>query len=136
MSERIDVNFDRLNKVLDTVTEAVSNMSKDREEHTKIIYELSQLMDTKTNTLTEKCNKLESNIIRIENNIIEDITMFHSQNKIVQLEFNKRIMVLENQIMLMGEAIIMLKTKHDENITVINELRPIPDKKHKWWVCY
>lgn len=133
----LDNNFDRLNKVLDTVTDAVSILSKEREEmreeQKKTIYELSQQIDTKTNTLTETYNKLESKICKIENNSIEDMNSIRSQNKTTHLEFNKKIVSLEIQITLMEESLKLLKIKHDENIEVINELKPKVGKKRKWW---
>ena len=133
----LDNNFERLGKVLDTVTDAVSGLSKEREEmreeQTASISNLSRLIDTKTNTLTEKCGKLESKIRKTENNMVDDMNAICSQNKTVHLEFNKRIMSLEHQIILMDEAIASLKTKHDENTVIINELRPKAGKKRKWW---
>jgi chromosome segregation ATPase len=133
MSERLDSNFERLNKVLDTITESLVDVSRQRDEQNASISNLSRMIDAKTNNVTEKCIKLESKIRRTENNMVEDINKVCSQNKIIHSGLDKRIISLEDQIKLMEEAIAALKTKHEENITLINELRPKVGKKRKWW---
>ena len=133
MSEKLDNNFERLNKVLDTITVSLVDASKQREEQNASISNLSRLIDAKTTTLTEKCGKLESKIRRTENDMVEDINKVRSQNKIINSGLDKRIISLEDQIKLMDEAIAILKIKHEENVTLINELTPKVGKKRKWW---
>ena len=127
------ISFDRLNKVLDTVTESLADISKEREEQYKSISNLSRTIDTKTNTINEKCAKLESKIRRVEKDTIDDINTMRSQNKTIDSKFNERITSLEIQIKLMEESLKSLKIQHEENITLINELRPKVGKKRKWW---
>jgi hypothetical protein len=133
MTDKLDVNLSHLNRILDTVTESLVDITKIRDEQNKSISEISRTVDLKTNTLTEKCNKIENKLRRTENDMIEDINKVRSQNKTVTVGLDKRIVSLEIQIKLMDEAIQNLKLQHEENTNILNELKPKVGKKRKWW---
>ena len=133
MSENTDNNFTRLYSVLDKVTESLSEVSKGREEQQKSISNIAQLVESKNTVVNERCNKLEKMIRATETNINTDITKIRSENRTTQQTFSKKITELELQIRQMEESMRILQVKHDENVALINELRPKVGKKRKWW---
>lgn len=133
MNDKLDSNLYHLNKILDSVTESLVDITKIRDEQNKHIYELSKTIGVKTNTLTEKCNKLENKLRRTENDIVNDINKVRSQSKTNTIGLDKRLISLELQIKLMEEAIQSLTLKHQENTKILDELKPKVGKKRKWW---
>jgi chromosome segregation ATPase len=134
---KLDVSFENLNKVLDTVTQSLTDIKQIRDEQYKSISNLSHTIDIKTSGINEKYNKLESKIRRVENDMVEDINKVRSQNKTVTSGIDKRLVSLEVQIKLMEEAIQSLKTQQEENNRQLEELRPkIGQKRKRFWMCF
>ena len=133
MAERLDNNFERLNKVLDTVTEALVDVNKKRDEQTKSISDVSVRFESKTNIITEKCNKLEGKIRKVENDIIESNSKNTIQTKNIHSNFEKRITSIEENIKQIEQALEGLKLQYEQNNKLLEELRPKVGKKRKWW---
>jgi hypothetical protein len=133
MSETTDNNFIRLYGVLDKITESLSELSKEREEQQKSISNIAQLVESKNTIVNERCNKLEKTIRTTETNINTDLTKIRLENRTTQITFTKKITDLELQIKQIEESMRLLQAKHDENVLLINELRPKVGKKRKWW---
>ncbi len=133
MSERPDINFERLTKVLDTVNEALVDVNKKRDEQTKSISDVSVRLESKTNIITEKCNKLEGKIRKVENDIIESNSKNTIQTKNIHSNFERRITSIEENIKQIEKSLEALRIQYEENNKVLEELRPKVGKKRKWW---
>lgn len=133
MSERLDNNLNQLNTVLKTVTEALEDISKKREEQTKSISDMSQRFESRSNNISEKCNTLEKKIRRVENDNMENINKNMSLNKSINSNFDKRFISLEEKIIKMEESLHILQTQYEENNKLLDKLRPKVGKKRKWW---
>lgn len=132
-----DINFARLNNILDTVTHSLSDISKIRDEQNNSISNLSRTIDMKTGGLNEKCNIIENKLRRQEAEMVEDINKIRSQNKTVYSGLDSRIISLELQIKLMEEAMASLRVKHEENCRQLDELRPkIGKKRKRFWLGF
>ena len=133
MSERPDINFERLNNVLDTVTEALVDISNKRDEQNKSISDISIRCESKTNIISDKCNKLENKLRKVENDNIENINKTIIQNKTIHSNFDRQIKNIEENIKQIEKSLEALRIQYEENNKVLEELRPKVGKKRKWW---
>lgn len=128
-----DTSFERLNKVLESVNEALVDISLKRDEQTKSISDISHRIELRANVLSEKCNTLEKKIHRVETNTNETINKNISMNKNINSTFDKKILSLEENIKQMEKALETLRLLYEENNRKLDELRPKIGKKRKWW---
>jgi chromosome segregation ATPase len=128
-----DTSFERLNKVLETVTEALVDISNKRDEQTKSISDVSQRIELRTNSISERCNTLEKKIRKVENDNIENNNKTISLNKNIHSNFDRQIKNIEENIKQMEKALETLRLQYEENNRKLDELRPKVGKKRKWW---
>ena len=137
MSEKSDITFERLTKVLDTVNEALVDISNKRDEQTKSISDISIRCESKSNIITDRCNKLENKLRKIENDNIENINKTIIQNKTINSNFDKRITSLEESINQMGKSLETLRLQYEENNRILEGLRPkVGQKRKRFWMCF
>ena len=137
MSERPDINFERLNNVLGTVTEALVDISNKRDEQNKSISDIAVRCESKNNIITDRCNKLESKIRKVENDIIESNSKNTLQTKNIHSNFDKQIQTIEESIKQMEKSLEALRVQYEENNRILDELKPkVGQKRRRFWMCF
>jgi hypothetical protein len=108
MAENLDANINKLNKVLDTVNEALVDISHKREEQNKTIHTMSEQFDSKIHIISEKNSMLETKLYKVEENII-----------------------------LIQKSLDELRLQYEENNRILEGLRPkIGKKRSRFWLRF